>query len=63
MNEKEFDAVEALGKLRGCVQEQITLLELGLHALRAERYHVTDEYVERVIDALVEKMNKTRIAS
>jgi hypothetical protein len=34
------------------ISEQIPLLEDALHALRHDRQHVTDEYLERVILAL-----------
>jgi hypothetical protein len=48
----ELDAIAELGKLRRVVRSQRELLELGLHALRAGRSHVTDEYVERAIESL-----------
>jgi hypothetical protein len=47
-----IDAIAELGKLRRVVRSQRELLELGLHALRAGRPHVTDEYVERAIESL-----------
>jgi hypothetical protein len=39
-------------RLKRKIKPAVAMLEDALHALRHERYHVTDEYVERVIDSL-----------
>jgi hypothetical protein len=41
-------------RLRRAITDDVELLELGLHALRHGSPHVTEEYLERVITALVD---------
>jgi hypothetical protein len=46
------DYEKSLAKYRRTIDEQAELLTLALHACRAKRYAVTDEFIGRVIDAL-----------
>jgi hypothetical protein len=46
------DDYVALGRLREEVRQSILMLDDALHALRNERPHITDEFMERTIDRL-----------
>jgi hypothetical protein len=60
--DQQADAVMALAKLRRVTLEQCELLELALHALRHDRDHVTDEYLERSIESLRKIAQDARLA-
>lgn len=68
MNEQEIAEAyrrDDLEKLRGSVvrtlSEQVQLLDDGLHALRAGRTEVADEYMERVRDSIDKTLKAVRL--
>lgn len=59
-----IDDYETLrARLVRSLDQQTSLLEDGLHALRNDRRAVTEEYVERAIDALREDLQRLRDAA
>jgi uncharacterized protein YnzC (UPF0291/DUF896 family) len=68
VNEQEIAEAyrrDDLEKLRGSVvrtlSEQVQLLDDGLHALRAGRTEVADEYMERVRDSIDKTLKAVRL--
>lgn len=50
------DLATDLGKMTRTVRQQVDLLTDGLHAIRAGRYAVAEEYMERARDSLAERL-------
>ncbi len=50
------DLATDLGKLRRTVSQQVDLLTDGLDALRAGRYAVAEEFMERARDSLAKRL-------
>jgi hypothetical protein len=48
-------------RAHGLIASQIPLLQDGLHALRHGRYDVADEYMDRVLIALQDGLEKVRL--
>lgn len=50
--DRALDENDEAARQRGVVMSQVGQLQLALDALRAGRYDVAEEFVERAIDAL-----------
>lgn len=46
------DLFEVLGKIKRDINDSLTLLSDGLEALRKQKYHVTDDHLDRAIEKL-----------
>jgi O-phosphoseryl-tRNA(Cys) synthetase len=56
-----MDEIQALGKIRGRVREDLKLLVEALHAAKKGKMHVVIDHLERVIDSQTLVLGQTAL--